>query len=366
MEGNIYITAEIGCFDDIVGVQLIDVIQQVKKYPGATSFNVFINSPGGEVEAGFDIYNYLRSLGVPIKTIGSGMVASIATVIFMAGAERVLRPDCAFMIHLPSGGIGGTADEIAEYANEVKAVEKRLIDFYKKVCNTTEEAIRPLLKNETFLTIEQAITLGFATEAGVAVAAKAKLFINPNTNINKSNMTPEDKNWIQTLFAGVETKIKSIGAKIVGLKLTAADGATMVEFADLADDATPVKGDKATVDGKPAEGEILMPDGTTLVFAADSSGTLEEVKPKVEDPNPDAAAMAALKAENERLAGELATAKADAKLATDGLAAVKTEVTNLKAAITSKFTPDAVDPAKGKKPGEEGEKRSLLKKVEKK
>ena len=58
------------------------LFKQVKRQPEATRFDVYINSEGGLVDVGFDIYNYLRSLGLPITTIGSGMVASIATVNF--------------------------------------------------------------------------------------------------------------------------------------------------------------------------------------------------------------------------------------------------------------------------------------------
>ena len=101
MTGNIYISGQIGSFDGTPGIELIDVVSQVKKQPKATAFNVHINSEGGLVDVGFDIYHYLKSLGKPITTIGSGIVASIATVIFMAGSKRLIRENTPFMIHLP-------------------------------------------------------------------------------------------------------------------------------------------------------------------------------------------------------------------------------------------------------------------------
>lgn len=356
MEGKIYITGDIGCFWDIQGVQLIDIIQQVKKQPDATSFDVFIDSEGGECEAGFDIYNYLRSLGVPIKTVGVGAVMSIATVIFMAGDSRVLRQGAEFMIHLPSGGYQGTADEIEEYAEQVRAVEKRLIDFYKKTIQISEEAIRPLLKNETYLTAEQATSLGFATEADVAVAAKSKLYLNLKSD---SKMTKEDKSWIENLFGKVENVIKNIAkSTIVGLKLTDATG-VILDFPDLADDAKPAKGDKVTVDGNPADGEYLMPDGVTYVC---KEGLVDEVKEAA--PDPDAEALAEAKAETARLEGELATEKAARTAAEKSFSDLATEVKNLKKAITSKgVTVEKKDPPKKDEPGER-ESRSLLKRAE--
>src|SRR5690554_1118295 len=105
MTGKIYINGLIGSDEREKGVELVDVIAQVRKQPNASSFNVYINSEGGSLNIGFDIYNYLKSLGLPITTIGTGMVASIATVIFMAGQKRVVTPGTRFMIHFPMGGV---------------------------------------------------------------------------------------------------------------------------------------------------------------------------------------------------------------------------------------------------------------------
>ena len=94
MTGNIYINGSIGTFYDEngnvldQGVNLLDVILQVKNQPKAEAFKVYIDSPGGYVDVGFEIYDYLKSLNKPITTIGQGLVASIATVIFMAGGHK--------------------------------------------------------------------------------------------------------------------------------------------------------------------------------------------------------------------------------------------------------------------------------------
>jgi ATP-dependent Clp protease protease subunit len=152
MTGNIYISGQIGTFDGTTGVALIDVVSQVKKQPEATAFNVHINSEGGLVDVGFDIYQYLKSLKKPITTIGSGIVASIATVIFMAGDKRQVRENTPFMIHLPWGGSMGTADELEQFADQLRAIEKKMVGFYTKALNVQEQAIMPLLKNETWLT----------------------------------------------------------------------------------------------------------------------------------------------------------------------------------------------------------------------
>ncbi|QYJ68933.1 Clp protease ClpP [Flavobacterium litorale] len=300
MTGNIYISGQIGTFDGVTGTELIDVIGQVKKQPQATAFNVHINSEGGLVDVGFDIYHYLRSLGKPITTIGSGIVASIATVVFMAGSKRVVRENTPFMIHLPWGGSMGTADEIEQFADQLRAIETKMVGFYKKALHVQEQAILPLLKNETWLSGTQLTALGFTTSQHTKIAAKA--FINPKT-IMRGTLTERDRHWMEGLFSRVLAKFKHTNAynKIV----QDATGAEL-DFIELPDDGIIELGATATVAGMPAEGEYMMPDGATYVFEA---GELVEIIEAEE--GDDMIETAALRAENKALKRQLNTIKGE-------------------------------------------------------
>jgi len=313
MTGNIYISGQIGTFDGTTGVALIDVVSQVKKQHEATAFNVHINSEGGLVDVGFDIYQYLKSLKKPITTIGSGIVASIATVIFMAGDKRQVRENTPFMIHLPWGGSMGTADELEQFADQLRAIEKKMVGFYTKALNVQEQAIMPLLKNETWLTGRQLAALGFTTSRQVKAAAKA--FINPNSTM-RGTFTDNDRHWMEGLFTKVLGKFKS--AHIFNKVVQDATGAEL-DFTDLPDDALIEVGATATVDGSPAEGEYLLPDGYTYVFTA---GELTEIIEPEED-----AEAASLRTENKALKRQLNT--------------IKSEVLALKRQVTSKFSVDS-------------------------
>ena len=312
MTGNIYISGQIGTFDGTIGIELIDVVSQVKKQPKATAYNVHINSEGGLVDVGFDIYQYLKALKKPITTIGSGIVASIATVIFMAGDKRQVRENTPFMIHLPWGGSMGTADELEQFADQLRAIEKKMVGFYKKALNVQEQAIMPLLKNETWLTGRQLAALGFTTSRQVKAAAKA--FINPNSTM-RGTFTDNDRHWMEGLFTKVLGKFKS--AHIFNKVVQDATGAEL-DFTDLADDAVIEVGATATVDGAPAEGEYLLPDGYTYVFEA---GELTEIVEPEEDTE-----AASLRTENKALKRQLNT--------------IKSEVLALKRQVTSKFSVD--------------------------
>lgn len=338
MIGNIYINGAIGHWEGEPSVILTDIVKQVQGQPEATSFNVYINSEGGYVDVGFDIFNYLRSLGKPITTIGNGIVASIATVIFMAGTTRQVKDGTQFMVHLPWGEAIGTAEEVEKYAKELRQTEKQLLDFYTKELGISEEAIQPLIRDETWLTVDQLQTLGFTTAQPAKVAAKARINLK-----NDNKMTNEDKNWFKELFSDFAAMLKPKG-KAKNKMVQDATGAEL-DFADLADDAPIEVGASATVDGAPAEGEYIMPDGTIYNFTA---GVLEEIVPPATDD---------LAAANERIAeleAELAaknTELAD-KVAehSEQLDTINKEFNKIKAQVKSKLNLDTTKPPANQKP----------------
>lgn len=285
MKGNIYISGQIGSFDGVKGVELMDIISQVKKQPEAKSFDVYIDSEGGYVHIGFDIFNYLRSLRIPLNTIGSGVVASAATIIFMAGDTRTIRNNTQFMIHLPWGEAVGTADEVERYAKELRACEKNIVDFYKKTLSLSEEALRPLLIEETWLTNDQLSTLGFTTSKPVLAKAKAKIKTDNKMSNNKDRKGAfeQAKSWARSIL-GIKNKIVFDAEN------------NEVDFYELGDEDTISVGAKATIGGEPASGSVVMADGMTYVFEA---GELIEIIEVVEDEE-----MASLREENETLTSE--------------------------------------------------------------
>ena len=336
---NIFINGLIGTIYDNLGnvkekgVELIDVIKQVQNAPFADGYNVYINSEGGVVETGFEIYDYFRSIGKPINTIGVSQVASIATVIFMAGDSRKLKTGTNFLIHLPMIGVDGflNSQELEQAKLDLAPIEKKLIDFYKKTTRLTEEAIAPLLKKETSLNPSDAFDLNFATEYDVEFAKAVAYLKKDNLNTN-NQMNQEDKSWIDKQFTALielvtKGKEQKKGFNVVALKkgtivnvdVTDANG-TLITFPDVADGTMPIVGDVATVDGKPAEGEYLMPDGTIFVFMAGALTQVIEAGEVEVD-------VTALQEENAQLKEQLATQTTN----------YETAIVNLKKQIVSKF-----------------------------
>lgn len=282
MEGKIYIIGFIGNQEgDFKGIELVDVITQVRNQPKATSFTCYIDSPGGVVETGETIYKYLKNLKVPVKTVGSNIVASIATVIFMAGDTRVINHGCEFMIHLPMGGIEyATADEMEAHAKRVRLTENRMIKFYSDVTGLEKEAIEPLLKNETWLTGDQLKSFGFITgDSLLKITAKAKFNTNPkNKKMGKDKKGKSFKKKMEAFF----DMFDAASGKDTSVILKAADQ-TDVDFYELEEGTDISVGDKARIDGTDADGDVTMADGRTVTFVAGEVTVIQEAEENTDE-----------------------------------------------------------------------------------
>ena len=88
--------------------------------------SLYINSPGGEVSAGLGIYDTMQLITPKVKTICTGMAASMAAVLLAAGDTRCILPHAKVMIHQPSGYTSGQASDILIEAEEIKKCREEL------------------------------------------------------------------------------------------------------------------------------------------------------------------------------------------------------------------------------------------------
>jgi ATP-dependent protease ClpP protease subunit len=342
MIGKIFISGYIGIGPDIKGIELTDVISQVKKQPNATSFEVYIDSEGGNYYTGLDIYNYLLSLDkeTPVKTIGLGIVASMATIIFMAGSTREVREGCMFMIHSPMQTVVDANTAVLEDATKfIREAESSMIRLYTTHTKLTKEETLPLLRNETFLTGDQLETFGFTT-VSQPLKIVAKLSITKHPKKMENTFEKEAKGF----FAEMKAMFKKFGGTTTGKMLKTADQKD-VDFADLAEDASPSVGDVATIDGEAPEAgmEYVMSDGATVVF--DEKGAVQTYTPAEAEEEEE---------EEEEMSLEQALAQLDIKNAevidlTGKLNTVEAELTSTKKQLTTAKTQvEAFGKLKGK------------------
>lgn len=125
--------------------------------------NVYINSYGGEVAEGLAIYNQLKRHKSKVKTICDGFACSAASVIFMAGDERVMSTASLLMIHNAWTYTGGNAKELRKQADDLDVITQASINTYMQEVNITEEELKEMLDNETWISPQEAIEKGFIT-----------------------------------------------------------------------------------------------------------------------------------------------------------------------------------------------------------
>jgi ATP-dependent Clp protease protease subunit len=124
--------------------------------------NVFISSPGGHVESGDMIHDVLKFIKPEIRTIGSGWVASAGALVFVA-AERKHRyclPNTRFLLHQPSGGVGGRASDIYIQAEQIRIMRERLNRIFAEATGQPIERIEKDTERDFWLTPKEAIDYG--------------------------------------------------------------------------------------------------------------------------------------------------------------------------------------------------------------
>jgi ATP-dependent Clp protease, protease subunit len=125
--------------------------------------NLYINSPGGSVSAGMAIYDTMQFVKNDVVTIAMGMAASMGQLLLCAGTrgKRYALPHARIMMHQPSGGIGGTASDIAIQAEQM-LYTKRM--FQERVAFHTGQE-QPIIEADSdrdrWFTAEEAKDYGF-------------------------------------------------------------------------------------------------------------------------------------------------------------------------------------------------------------
>lgn len=127
------------------------------------TINVGINSYGGEIGEGLAIYNALKRSKAKVRTRCDGFACSIASVIFMAGDERVMSDPSMLMIHNGWTSATGDAKALRKQADDIEKMTEASISIYKQAVSIEEDELRSLMDAETWLGPDEAVEMGFAT-----------------------------------------------------------------------------------------------------------------------------------------------------------------------------------------------------------
>lgn len=175
MQASADSTADIFIYDEIGywGVTAKQFVANLKALGDVSHINLHINSPGGDVFDGIAIFNALKHHGAAITVYIDGLAASMASVIAMVGNPVIMPENTMLMIHKPWGFAGGDATDMRDYADLLDKVESVLIPAYMAKTGKAHEEIAAMLEDETWLTGEECVALGFADQVVPSLQAMA-------------------------------------------------------------------------------------------------------------------------------------------------------------------------------------------------
>ena len=155
----------VGPIDSDLVNSLVRQLRYLRKEDENGEITMFINSPGGEVSSGLALYDAMRAIGCPIRTVCMGMAASMAALIFMSGDQRDMLEHSRVMIHDPliaGHGITGSALSVQAAADDLMRVRELTGEVIAKHSGKTLEEVYALTAKDTYLEAQAAIDLRIA------------------------------------------------------------------------------------------------------------------------------------------------------------------------------------------------------------
>lgn len=206
--------ADIYIFGDITSWEWLEsdvssytLAKEIKELKDVSQINVHINSYGGEVAEGLAIYNSLKNHSAKVVTICDGFACSAASVVFMAGDERIMNNASLLMVHNAWMFTAGNSAQLRKDADDLDTITQASINAYMERVEIDEDKLKELLDNETWILPADALEMGFATsiinassasEGKAAASVRTKLFklvsqaSKPDFITKKMNLPPAE------------------------------------------------------------------------------------------------------------------------------------------------------------------------------
>ena len=159
MDRIIFLGTEI---DDYTANTLQDQLLFLDSTDPGKDISIYVNSPGGSVHAGLGIYDTMQFISSDVATICTGMAASMAAVLLVAGKEgkRSALKHSRVMIHQPMGGAQGQASDIEITAREIQKLKKELYTIIAEHSHTDFDKVWADSDRDYWMTAEEAKEYG--------------------------------------------------------------------------------------------------------------------------------------------------------------------------------------------------------------
>lgn len=147
--------------------ELIKQLMYLNQKNPKEEITLYINSPGGEVTSGLAVYDCIRMMTAPVRTVCIGTAASMGSILFLAGDRREMLPHTKIMVHDPAFGardIGGMKPlEIQKEVDDLMNVREILCEIIAERTGRTKEEVYEKTKIDSYFRAEEAVEFGLAT-----------------------------------------------------------------------------------------------------------------------------------------------------------------------------------------------------------
>ena len=330
MTGHIFIEGEIG-----TAVTAQSVRADIAQYPNADEYIIHINSPGGDVYEGYQIGSIIKNLGKKTTAQIGSMCASIATYDALCCDHVIMNTHGDFMIHLPTGRIDGTADDLRRGAEQLDRIKSELIDRYMpKVARkgVTRDKVVEMINAETSMSPTEALAMGFVDAVQEKMKAVALMDFKKFNNDDMDHK--ETKGLLENIQAEMKAMFKGMRKLFKNMvEDTLTDGTAIIVMVDPGQvwDGAQV----TTADGAPlapntyttASGyTIVVGDGGIITSSTESAGAADNADSKTNNAMEN---VDDLKNKIAELESQLAAKNAEAADTTKAIAQMKTQFLNI-------------------------------------
>jgi len=161
---EIFLTTEV---DSETSNKLIKQLMILEKMDSNAEITLYINSPGGEVVSGFAVYDFIKLMKAPVRTVCIGTAASMGAILFLAGKKREMLEHTRLMIHDPAYGGGDMAGkkphELQVYVDKLKQSQEIIAKIIAEKTGKSMEEIYEKTRDDTYFNADEAIAYGLAT-----------------------------------------------------------------------------------------------------------------------------------------------------------------------------------------------------------
>ena len=185
------------------GLEVTNPKKVIEALRDAEEVEVNINSGGGDVFAGSEIFTALKSHKGHVTTKIVGLAASAASVIAMGGDKVLISPTAQMMIHNVSTSVSGDYRDFKHAADTLKSANQSIINAYKTRINKTDQELQKMMDNETWFNADTALAHGFVDEimftednkqfGGQFVASAGGLLLNDQMLSKIAEMMEKEK-----------------------------------------------------------------------------------------------------------------------------------------------------------------------------